>query len=221
MRQFFRDLSPKMPALKQRSELWPAALVAALFVAAAAARPYLPETVPTRWSGGVATSFTSSATAVWVLPIIGLGFYGGLWLATRRHGDDAQALPWLLRTIIAGTMLILHLALLAAFAGYRISAAVPLGLIVLLLGTLLRYLPPNGLIGVRTPWSLASERSWARSNQLGARLFVIVGGAGMAAGAWRVPRADVLLVAALVATAIVLARYSYLEWRKDPDARRV
>ena len=207
--------------MKRRSELWPAGLAAAAFAASAVALPYLPDTVPTRWAGGAATSFASSATAVWVLPIVGLGFYGGLWLATRRHGDDAQALPWLLRLIIAGTILILHLAMLAAFAGYRISVAVPLGLIVLLLGTLLRRLPPNGLIGVRTPWSLASERSWARSNQLGARLFVIVGGAGMAAGAWRVPRADALLLAALLATAIVLARYSYLEWRKDPDARRV
>jgi uncharacterized membrane protein len=207
--------------MRQRSELWPAGLVGAMFAASAIAMPRLPDTVPTRWWGGVATSVAPSSTAVWVLPVIGLGFYGGLWLASRRHGGDAAALPWLLRVIIAGTFLILQLALLAAFAGYRLSVAVPLGLIVALLGSLLGSVPPNGLIGVRTKWSLASRRSWARSNRLGARLFVLVGAAGIVAGVLGVPRADALFLVSLFAIAVVLARYSYVEWRKDPDARPV
>ncbi len=75
----------------------------------------------------------------------------------------------------------------------------------------------NWFAGVRTPWTLSSERSWRKTNWVGGWLFVLVG-VGFIAGALAgelVGSTLVLQIGPILAVAMVLLLvvYSYLERR--------
>ena len=87
------------------------------------------------------------------------------------------------------------------------------------------YLPkvrPNYLMGIRTPWTLASDLSWQRTHRLGGRLFVIEGLVpGRARSARRRARAGwpSRSSAAIVVLLVIVSAYSYQVWKVDPEKR--
>ena len=92
------------------------------------------------------------------------------------------------------------------------DAAIGVGLLLIVLGNSLGKVPQNGVVGIRTPWTLADEDVWARTNRTGGWLFVLAGvvmaatgfsGFGMGPG----------LIAVGVA-AVVSVGYSYVIWRR-------
>ena len=78
---------------------------------------------------------------------------------------------------------------------------------------------PNWFVGIRTPWTLSSRRSWVRTHRLGGWLFIAIGVVAIASlgfpAAWLPPS----FVALSVGGVILMFGYSYLEWRKHPDNR--
>jgi len=50
-----------------------------------------------------------------------------------------------------------------------------LGLLMIMIGNILPKAPRNFFIGIRTPWTLASDEVWKRTHRLGAWLFVFGG----------------------------------------------
>jgi uncharacterized membrane protein len=76
-------------------------------------------------------------------------------------------------------------------------------------------------VGIRTPWTLASDLSWVRTHRVGGRIFVIEGLALIALGLVGAG-AEVLAVAIAGAVAIaivVVVAYSYRVWKIDPGKR--
>lgn len=127
---------------------------------------------------------------------------------------------------IAVVLLMAVIQVLVVLAG--VGLAVPLSLVVGLgigmlfavLGNVLTTVRSNYVFGVRTPWTLSSERSWDRTHRMVGRLFVVTG--------------LLLIVLALVAEmAVVMGGllvmllgtvgfgywYSYRVWKTDPDRR--
>lgn len=71
-------------------------------------------------------------------------------------------------------------------------------------------------MGIRTPWTLSSERSWERTHQLGARLFAGLG--VLVALSAALPEVGVFLIPGGAGVVIVvLFVFSYVVWRDDPD----
>jgi uncharacterized membrane protein len=82
----------------------------------------------------------------------------------------------------------------------------------MLLGNVLGQVRRNFWMGVRTPWTLASDRVWVGTHRLAAWLFVALGVAGFVA-----VLAGVSLVwcfAALIAVAAVLVLYSLVLYKR-------
>lgn len=80
--------------------------------------------------------------------------------------------------IVAFLALLYGLTLYAAFhqtlpVGTIVPAAV--GLLLALMGNQLSKVRRNFFIGIRTPWTLASETVWVRTHRIGARIFVLGG----------------------------------------------
>ena len=76
-------------------------------------------------------------------------------------------------------------------------------------------------MGIRTPWTLASDLSWVRTHRVGGRLFVVEGLVLIALGLVGA-RAEMLAVAvigAVVVELIVVFVYSYRVWKVDPGKR--
>lgn len=96
------------------------------------------------------------------------------------------------------------------------------GLLLVVVGNYLGKIRSNFFVGIRTPWTLTSERAWAQTHRLGGRLFVVLG-AALLVIAIVGPGSQVqvaLLAAGLSGIVVSLFVYSYLVWRADPDRQQ-
>jgi uncharacterized membrane protein len=76
----------------------------------------------------------------------------------------------------------------------------------------------NWFIGIRTPWTMSSELVWKKTHVLGGKLFKISGAIAVLGifGLYSI----YLVVVPLIASALYLVVYSYLEYQKLPNKRR-
>jgi uncharacterized membrane protein len=94
------------------------------------------------------------------------------------------------------------------------------GLLFILIGNQLGKSRSMYLVGIRTPWTLASEEVWIKTHRLAGKLMV-PGGAVLALAAVLplTPGAiAALLFAVIVAIAAVPILYSYILWRREQAA---
>jgi uncharacterized membrane protein len=206
----------------------PLLIIAAAVVASAIVYPKLPETIPTHWNmDGQPDGWSNRAFGAWITPVILLGMWALFRLlpAIDPRGANYAKFGGAFEAIIDSLMLFLlgmHIVLLRAGLGYpvQIERIVPFGVGVLLIviGNLLPRCCPNWFVGIRTPWTLSSDRVWEKTHRLGGRLFVAAGFLiAIAALFWVQWVRVVLITSILLATAAVLI-YSYLEWKREQSA---
>jgi uncharacterized membrane protein len=115
-------------------------------------------------------------------------------------------------------MVAVHLQTLLWNTGFRISpnAVLPLGIGILFyyVGILTENAERNWFIGIRTPWTLSSERVWKRTNRLGGKLFRIAGIAA-AFGTFFPEIAIYFILVPVIAVAGFSVIYSYVEYQKE------
>lgn len=70
----------------------------------------------------------------------------------------------------------------------------------------------NFFIGIRTPWTLASDEVWSRTHRLGGKVFVLTGIFMIVNIFVRFPGQT--LVVAIVAAALIPVIYSYVIYRR-------
>ncbi|MEO8509768.1 MAG: SdpI family protein [Chloroflexota bacterium] len=121
-------------------------------------------------------------------------------------------------------MTVLHaFAVMAALGGeanvVRI-VGIGVGVLFIVIGNFLGKTRSNWFFGIRTPWTLTSERSWTRTHRLGGYLFIALGVAMILTTVLFPPEAFVwILMVGLFSMIAVLFGYSYLAWRDDPNRR--
>ena len=205
-----------------RTNLLSLALVAASFILTAAFYDRLPESVPTHWNAsGVADGFTPKPWGPFLLPLTMLGVLVLLFILPRisprgYRMDRFQGVFEILQAAILAFLLLV--TLLALLAG--IGAPVPMdraihagtGLLFVVLGNFMGKLTKNFFVGIRTPWTLASDEVWLRTHRLGGKVFVLAGlgllVSGLAGGG-----TVALLVAVAIAAGIPVV-YSYVLYRR-------
>ena len=95
-----------------------------------------------------------------------------------------------------------------------------IGLMFVLIGNQLGKSRSMYMVGLRTPWTLASEEVWIKTHRLAGKLMVLAGLAAIVAALLPLPSgllATVLGVSIAVA-ALVPIVYSYLLWRREQSA---
>jgi uncharacterized membrane protein len=200
-------------------------VVAAMWVAAAAAYGRLPDPMPVHWNvAGEVDSWMPRASGVVIPPLIATGLLALLWLLPRidprRENYARFAGEW-------WTVVNLFVLFLAATQGitlaFSLGAPIDVGrLVIASMGLLFlgigNYLPrvrSNWFLGIRTPWTLENERVWRDTHRVGGRAFV--GGGLMMLGAVLLPagaRPFVVAAAVLLAAGYPLV-YSYFAWRRE------
>ncbi|HVY72096.1 MAG TPA: SdpI family protein, partial [Verrucomicrobiae bacterium] len=153
----------------------------------------LPERVPIHWDAqGEVNGYAGKAFGSLLVPLINIGVATLLLVITsldprlRQHSEEVK--NSLLRTIlivrlvITGFLSVVSLAMLASATGAFKSGgqfgAVMHGAVALLfvvLGNYMTKLRPNHHVGIRTPWTLASEEVWRKTHRVGGPLMVISG----------------------------------------------
>ena len=157
----------------------------------------LPERMPTHWNiHGEVDGWSSRAfgclvgPALLLLPLLFLAV--GDWLSPKHFkvGDFRSTFNYLM-VILAVFLAYLHaLVLTAALHPQRSFARwliVGMFLFFAWLGNLLGKTRRNFWIGIRTPWTLASDPVWIATHRFGGRVFVVAGILGAAAVALGAP----------------------------------
>lgn len=187
------------------------------------AYPSLPVRVATHWNlAGEANGYSSRLIAVSLMPVM-ISFVWLLMLvlpaiSPRGFRLEVSAAPFYTSLLaVIAMMLAVHVGILhAQLTGSAPSHAhflIPIGLLFVVLGAVMGRLKRNFWIGVRTPWTLASDEVWARTNQLAGALFVLGGIGTVAASLVGGARAPILLVVVAVVALVPIA-YSYVLYRR-------
>jgi len=82
------------------------------------------------------------------------------------------------------------------------------------LGVLMQNAKRNWFVGIRTPWTLSSDRVWARTHEVGAKLFKACGIVSLL-GIVFPDAAIILVVAPVIAVAVFSIVFSYAEFKKE------
>lgn len=192
--------------------------------------PSLPEEIPTHWNAaGEVDDYTRKPLGVFVLPLTALGVFVLMKLIPvispkGFRTDTFLDVVALFQFVLVAFMVAIGVVTLLYAAGADIDMtlfiAVAVGVLFVILGNYLGKVRKNFFIGIRTPWTLASDEVWARTHRLAAWLFTLAG-LTMIGGAFL--RVDLLVtvVAALIA-GLVPVIYSFLLYRRlegfGPDA---
>jgi len=208
----------------------PAGIVATAIIASLAVFSRLPATIPTHWGpGGQASGWAPRLWGAFVMPVI-LIFIAGLMRALPSIDPRKSNYPKFSGTfdaIFISTMLfllVMHFALLAAGLGYPIAmdriASVGVGLLLIVLGNLMPRARPNWFIGVRTPWTLSSDRVWEKTHRLAGYVLVIAGIVVALLGLSGARFAPFVMGPVIGVAALFLVVYSYVEWRREGSVAR-
>ena len=101
--------------------------------------------------------------------------------------------------------------------GFRMSGALlpAVGLLFVLAGLMMRRAKRNFFIGIRTPWTLSSDRVWDETHRIGGTLFVASGILALLGAFFPGPVAYWLVLAPVMASSIFAVVYSYVLWRRE------
>lgn len=204
------------------------ALVALVGMWALALVIYLraPSRIPTHWNvrgeidgwGGPATAF--------ILPAVGVGMVLMMEVLPRLDPRRANWEKFRGEVRLIVNVLVLFLAWTEATTigawtfGWPVDGSratlVGMGVLLMVMGNYFPRIRSNWWMGVRTPWTLSSDRVWRDTHRLAGRTFVAAGGVSILASLLLPAETSVsVAVAAVTAAAVVPVVYSYLTWRRD------
>jgi uncharacterized membrane protein len=140
---------------------------------------------------------------------------GHLERSATAYRATAIAVVALLALVHAGAVL----AAIGRPVDVAALAVVGIGVMLVVIGNYLGKVRSTFMFGIRTPWTLTSERSWALTHRLGGRLLVGLGFAVVLAVLVGVRGATlfVVLLGGLTASVAILLRYAYVVWSNDPE----
>ncbi len=212
-----------------RSRWLGAVLVLGMVVFAALAWPHLPERMAVHWNSSFQPDrWGSRAGGAGLLPALALGFWLVLPLLRRidpKRANYARWDPtfWLVLNLVVLLMAAMEVAIVGLGLGWPIDMhrviLVTLGLLFLALGNYLPRVRSNWWVGIRTPWTLSSERVWRETHRLGGRTFVAGGLVTMVAALVPVQVAPWVALLGLLLAGFVPVVYSYVLWRREPGAQ--
>ncbi len=191
--------------------------------------PQLPDPVPTHWNAaGQADDWTAKPWGVYIFPVVNLGLLGILLVlpVISPRGfrlDSARRVYDIVIFIVIAFMAIVQ------FYSYRSALedggdmvkAMPVmvGLLFIALGNYLGKFPKNFFVGIRTPWTLASDLVWNRTHRLAGWLFMAAGFVAVVSTLVGSPPA--VMIVAIATAAVVPVVYSLVLYRKlegfDPE----
>lgn len=135
-----------------------------------------------------------------------------------QRSGNAYATFWIGSLAI---LLVAHAVIIASALGMALSIprglTAVLGLFLMVTGNVASRIRPNGIMGVRTPWTRASDRIWAKTHRVFGWASVLLG-LGLVALAVA-NAAPAIMVSAIVGGVVAISlgsiAYSYWAWRQE------
>ena len=189
----------------------------------------LPDQVPTHWGlHGEANGFGSKNLAIFLLPVINMGlfflilFYPNIDPRRenfKKFAGSYTVLRWAVHLFFSAVYLFtLYKVLMYARGQEALNISgfitVAISLLIIVLGNYMGRVRHNYFVGIRTPWTLASEEVWQKTHRLGGKLYVASGVIGLLSVFLQDPGRFLGLLVPLIGANIFLAGYSYWQFEK-------
>ena len=203
-------------------------LIAAMWAFALAVYPRLPARIPTHWDLRGHANGWGGPGAAFLFPAIGTGLWLLMLVLPRIDPRRANWEKFRDEVRVLVNVMVLFAAWIEAVVlgvglGWEVDTGrAVLGGVGVLLAVIGNYLPrirSNWFIGIRTPWTLSSERVWRDTHRIGGRAFVAGGVAMVLAGFLPGLFAEGAAVAAVMLASLVPVVYSYVAWRREAAGR--
>ncbi|AAM30079.1 SdpI family protein [Methanosarcina mazei] len=186
--------------------------------------PQVPDQMATHWdSQGEVNGYMSKFWGTFFMPLLITGLVI-LFLVIPKIDPRKENIEMFrkhyegFRLILILFLVMVHLHILLWNTGTQISpnAVIPLGIGLLFYyaGVLTENAEQNWFIGIRTPWTLSSEKVWKRTNRLGGKLFRIAGITAFS-GVFFPEYAIYFILVPAVIVVVITVVYSYLEYKKE------
>jgi len=187
--------------------------------------PYLPDQVPAHWNiAGQVDRYTSRFWGAFGIPLLTLGIYllmiilPGLDPKRQNYNKFRGSYRIIKLSFVLFMAWIYAVVLLNTFNGnFPVDRTVitAIGLLFILLGNFMSRFRHNYFVGIKTPWTLASEDVWSKTHRFGSRVWVIAGLVIAAAGIFIGGRQGfALFITAIAAAALIPVIYSYIIYKK-------
>lgn len=160
-------------------------LILALFFISFYAYPKLPEQVAMHWNlEGEADNFMGRFWGAFMMPLLGLGILLLMIflpvIDPRRENYTKFSKSY--RLIRIGLVLffaVIHIVALGVNLGYNIDigkiVSLGIGILFILIGNYMPKIRHNYFLGIKVPWTLASEKVWRKTHRLAGKLYVLAG----------------------------------------------
>lgn len=147
--------------------------------------PQLPQQIPTHWNAsGQVNGYTEKPWGVFLLPLTMLAILGIFELIVRYSPrgfrlDRSRHVVGVFALATCGLLFLIFVAQLWAASGHATQPnqfVVPgIGILFMIFGNYMGKVPKNFFIGIRTPWTLASNEVWGKTHRFGGIAFVLAG----------------------------------------------
>lgn len=147
--------------------------------------PTLPESMPTHWNVyGNIDSYMPKQYAVWMFPLLGIVMLILFKIAPSFDPNKKKyqhfSSEWqILQTVFVAFFT--YMQAITFYAAYNPSLIIMrpmfigLGILFILLGNYLSKIRQNYFIGIKVPWTLASEDNWNKTHRFASWTFVLAG----------------------------------------------
>jgi uncharacterized membrane protein len=186
--------------------------------------PLVPEAMATHWnSRGEVNSYMSRFWGLFSMPLLITGL-AVFYLAIPRTDLTRMNLVKFGKhhegyvIFLIFFLLAAHLQILLWNTGIRINpnAVLPVGIGILFyyIGILMQNSERNWFLGIKTPWTLSSDKTWKKTNRLGGKLFRIAGIVAVV-GIFFPGFEFIFILGPALFIVGVTTVYSYLEYQKE------
>jgi uncharacterized membrane protein len=201
-----------------------ALLIILLFALSAFFYPQLPDKLASHWNGaGQADGYSSKFWGLFLLPIISIVFTLLLVLIPRidplkANIEKFKGYYYSFIIVFLAFFLYLHILIIVYNLGYALNMTLFLlpafSALFYFIGAMISKAKRNYFIGIRTPWTLASDTVWDKTHALGGKLFklaAIISLGGLFFGEFAIW----FMMGAVFIAAIVTTIYSYIVFREE------
>lgn len=186
----------------------------------------LPDQMASHWNANdQVDGYMPKFWGVFMLPLITLGMFVLFLVIPAIDPLKANIAQFreafnLFIVLMVAFMVYIHGLTLAWNLGYtsfKMSGAMlpALGLLFIFIGFMLRQAKRNFFIGIRTPWTLSSDRVWEETHRLGAVLFMISGALAFIGGLFGGTTAFWMMFIPIMGSTLFLLVYSYVLYRRE------
>jgi uncharacterized membrane protein len=188
----------------------------------------LPDSMASHWGADdQVNGYISKFWGVFMLPLITIGMlllFMAIPLIDPLKANIAQFRSYFnsMIALLTAFMVYVHGLTLAwnlGYTGFRMSSAMlpAMGLLFIFIGLMISKSKRNYFIGIRTPWTLSSDRVWDETHRLGGKLFVASGLLALL-GAFFPDQALWFILVPVLGASFASVAYSFIIYQREIKA---